>query len=180
MPERAWLSDARLPAALLGREIVAVRYVGLNHSPPVEDGRRFHSIDFGFELDLAGETWSMMWQQAGDEQGVLVAPGPVPTTLGGEVVSWDFTAAWRERFPRGIGRLETVWTQFAWREVGGDAAGVSDPCLATILLDDVVVTIGGASGGAVYSPWSDELAVFWSVADARSAGVLLPGDEGAA
>ena len=197
MSTRAWLAnrddlapfDAELRAGFVGQELQAVRYVGLDHSPPTADGRQFHSIDFGVEFDLAGgATWSITWDQGGRNEGLLVAPGPMPVTPSGDLASWDYTQVWRERFPEGVQVIEAVWTRHAWTLVSsspGSVARVGETetsayCLTTLVLgvdrDAVAVTLGGGYGTEFSRAQFDLVSVFLSVQDARAAGALLPGD----
>lgn len=197
MPNRAWLPrredlvgfEADLRAALVERELLAVRYVGLDYSPPTADGRRFHSIDFGVELEFGGgATWSMAWEHAGINEGLLVAPGPVSVSPAENLASFDFTDAWRERFPAGVQAVDTVWTRHTWgpafggprweAQVGNEQT--SDYCLTTLILgaerDVLVVTLGGGYETEFDRGQLDNLAVFLSLQDARDAGALLHGD----
>lgn len=60
-------------AALVGRTVVAVRYLELEYElpEPLWAGPEFDALDFGLELDLEDSaTWSFAWLQAGPNEGV--------------------------------------------------------------------------------------------------------------
>jgi hypothetical protein len=106
-------ADARL-SALLGRQLTGVRYIELGYDEPAWDVGRFHTVDYGIELDLEdGATWAVIWQQQGANETPLTYRGLIRDELRPEadVSTWDVTNVWQTRFGRGGDRLETVWTK---------------------------------------------------------------------
>jgi hypothetical protein len=186
--------DAPLSAAFVGRQLTGVRYVEINYGEPAWDAGRFHSVDYGIELDLDDRaTWAVIWQQRSWNETLLTYRGLIREELrpDADVSTWDVTDVWHMRFGRRVDRVETVWTKHRWGPAFGgprfetqlDAGHESDYCLITVLLaseDDgcAVVTLGGdaADGRGTFTYLADNVAVFFSVIAARDAGALLPGD----
>lgn len=186
--------DARLTAALVGRGLTGVRYVELNYDEAGWDAGRFHSVDYGIELDFDdGATWAVIWQQQSANETLLTYRGMIRDELRPEadVSTWDVTDAWHARFGGRVEGVETVWTKHRWGPAFGgprfetqlDDGHESDYCLITVLLAGegdgcAIVTLGGdaSDGRGTFVYLADNVAVFFSVAAARDAGVLLPGD----
>ena len=191
--------DERVRAGLTGRRIAGVRYYELHYGEPDEDptpqwtGAVFDSLDFGLELDLAGgETWSCMWDRTGDEEGLLVYRGALAAELRPDTgpAVWDVSERWAALARGRIAAVTPVWTRHAWQEL---LAGNpwrrtarwgpwehSLLCRVTLTLEfeggaEIVVTLGERDEDG-FSSSGDNVAVFFSVAEARAAGVLLPGD----
>jgi hypothetical protein len=172
--------DGQLRAALVGRRLTGVRYVELDYGEPGWDVERFHTVDYGIEFDLeAAATWAFTWQQRGMNETLLFYRGVVRDELrpDADVSTWDVTDVWHRHFGSGIDRVENVWTK---HRLGSRE---SDHCLNTVVLsgeDDscAVVTLGGdaADGHGTFTYLADNLAVFFSLAEAHEAGALLPGD----
>ncbi len=179
----------------VGREVVASRYVELVYDKPAWDCGLFHSIDYGVELDPDdGRTTSFMWQQQGWNETLLSYEGSVRNELVPDcaISTWDVTERWRDRMPGPILALETVWTKHVWGpSFGGpkfetqmDDGHESDYCLITVhLVGDAdthaVITLGGEANSPeprTFTYLADNVAVFFSLEEARKAGALLPGD----
>ncbi|MET0524771.1 MAG: hypothetical protein ABWZ91_08225 [Nocardioides sp.] len=201
-PRKGWVSrredraavDVQLSAALVGRELRRVRYVELQYEAPGWDAGRFHTVDYGieFELDDVG-TWAVIWQQQGANETLLSYRGLIRDELRPEadVSTWDVTEVWQSELGRRVDRVETVWTRHRWGPAFGgahfetqiDDGHESDYCLVSVLLrgEDgrcAVVTLGGdaTDGRRTFTYLADDVAVFFSIAAARDAGALLPGD----
>jgi hypothetical protein len=181
-------------AALVGRRIEHVRYVDLAemHSGLHWRCPMFDSIDFGMELDLDdGATWSFIWKMVGFSGGVLVYPGslsPFALRSSENIAIWDVDDHWRARGILDIGSVALVWD---WQGIGpglertgylesNDDAGAL--FLQTLVLSsqsgrEAVISLGEGDLEGAYGWMPNNLAVFFSVADARAAGVLMPGDE---
>jgi hypothetical protein len=186
--------EAPLREAWVGRELVAVSYVELDYGEPGWDAGRFDSIDYGVELELDdGATWAVIWQQRGSNETLLAYPGTIGAELrpDAEVATWDVSDRWHRHFPGPIARVETAWTKHEWGPAFGgprfetrlDDGHESDYCLISLVLRGAgdgcaVLTLGGdaADGQGTYTYLADNVAVFFSLGDARAAGVLLPGD----
>jgi hypothetical protein len=161
---------------------------------PGYDSGPFHSIDFGLELDLDdGATWSFTWQQASYNETLLCYAGTIGSELrpGIDVSTWDVSDVWRSALPRAISTVGSVWTKHRWGPAFGgprfetrvDDGHESEYCLVTVLLhggpgEHVVITLGGDAsyGERRFTYLADNVAVFFSLPDARAHGVLLPGD----
>jgi len=194
--ERAAI-EAALREPLVGRELVAVRYVELAYGQPGWDSGSFHSIDYGVELDTShGATWGIIWEQAGHNETLRTFLGTIASQLRGdaEISTSDLTDAWHAKLTGAVVGVETAWTKHRWGpSLGGprwetpvDEGGESDYCLITLVLHSAgggvaAITLGGdaADGHGTFTHLADNLAVFFSLADARAAGVLLPGDPNA-
>jgi len=194
--ERAGI-EAALRVPLLGRELLAVRYVEIAYGPPGWDSGAFHSVDYGVEFDTNDRlTLAISWEQRGHNETLRAFVGTVASQLrhDADVSIWDVSDLWRSRFAGVVGGVETAWTKHRWGpSLGGprwetqlDDGGESDLCLITVVLHSadggvVAITLGGdaADGHGTFTYLADNLAVFFSLADARAAGVLLPGDQNA-
>jgi hypothetical protein len=186
--------DGQLRAALVGRRLAAVRYVEIDYGEPYWDAQRFHTIDYGVEFDLDdGATWAFTWQQRGANETLLIHRGVVRDELrpDAEVSTWDVTGLWHGHFGSRIDRIETAWTKHRWGPAYGgprwetqlDDGSESDYCLITVILSGAseacaVVTLGGdaADGRGTFTYLADNVAVFFSLAEAHEAGARLPGD----
>ena len=134
---------------------------------------RFDSIDYGLELDLDnGALWSVEWQQAGLNESLRPADGPIARghgfTESWETAVWDVTDRWEARGPRVISSVTTIWVR---------AGRFADMSLVTIILSAedgrvAVITLGEERDGA-FVAIPDNVAVFFSVGAAATAGVLL-------
>jgi hypothetical protein len=194
LADRQVVLDA-LCGALVGRVIVAARYVELAYGEPAWDCGSFHSIDYGVELDTDdGATTSFIWQQKGWNETLLAYTGTTRDELAPEreISTWDVGETWRHALPGPVFNVETIWMKHRWGpSFGGprfetrvDDGHESDYCLITVLLsnhagDDVVVTLGGEANSPeprTFAYLADNVAVFFSVAEARRARALLPGD----
>jgi hypothetical protein len=181
--------------ALVGRAIVGARYVELVYGEPGWDCGSFHSIDYGVELDTDdGLTTCVVWQQQSWNETLLTYSGAVRDELRpeAEVSTWDVSQLWHRALPGPIRHVETIWTRHRWGpSFGGpkfetrlDDGHESDYCLITVVLsndaeDQVVVTLGGDASGpqpGTFTYLADNVAVFFSVAEARRARALLRGD----
>ena len=179
-------ADERRVEALVGRSVVRTRYFEQDLGAPREPAWRadgFDSLDYGVELDLDdGSTWSFIWTQAGDNEGVLAFEGQLVGAQlredGSYVVS-DVSrdSRWRDVLERAIEAVEGVWVRHTW-----EPDGQSDLCVLSWVLHfaggrGVVITLGGADPDAgTYRYSHDDVAVFFSLDEARSRGILLPGD----
>jgi hypothetical protein len=194
LDDRRSVRDA-LCASLIGRAIVGARYVELAYSKPAWDCGSFHSIDYGVELDTDdGETTCFIWQQKGWNETLLTYTGTIRDELvpEAEISTWDVGETWRGAMPGPVRSVETAWMKHRWGpSFGGpkfetrvDDGHESDYCLITVLLwddagDSVIVTLGGEANSPVprsFTYLADNLAVFFSLAEARQAGALLRGD----
>ncbi|HEX8744023.1 MAG TPA: hypothetical protein VF712_12905 [Thermoleophilaceae bacterium] len=170
-------------AAMRGRRLEGVRYVAADEWG-LERGAGFDSADFGLELDLDdGTTWSFAWLQKGRNEGVLAVPrGLVGGELraGGEYEVADVSADkdWRPLVGQSIEAVEAAWQRTEWWS--GDERGWTDLCVASWVVhfasDHVVVTLGRREEDGRYSWTHENVAVFFSLADARAHGIPLPGD----
>jgi hypothetical protein len=204
MPSRqGWVSSLAdrepivqgLRGAFLGREIVGARYVELKYDEPAWDCGSFHSIDYGVELDTDdGCTTSVIWQQKGSNETLLSYTGRIRDELvpDAEISTWDASEVWRDQMPEPICDLETVWMKHAWGpSFGGprfetqlDDGHESDYCLITVHLwsdadNHSLITLGGEANSPeprTFTYLADNVAVFFSLDEARLAGALLPGD----
>jgi hypothetical protein len=183
-----------LRSALIARMIVAVRYVELDYGVAAWDCGRFHSIGFGVELDLDdGATWSFIWQQEDANETLLSYAGRIMEELRPEidVSTWDVGDQWRETLPRAIEKVETIWTKHRWGPAFGgphfetqvDDGRESEYCLITALLsndcDDYgMIALGGdaTDGKQTFTYLADNVAVLFSLEEARAARVLREGD----
>jgi len=184
----------QLCAALVGRVIVGVRYIELNYEEPTWDCGAFHSIDYGVELDTDdGRTTSFVWQQQGWNETLLSYVGTVREELRpAEISTWNVSAIWRDAMPGPVCELETTWTKHkSGPSFGGpkfetriDDGHESEYCLITVQLsgdagNQVVITLGGEANSLesrTFTYLADNVAVFFSVEEARRARALLPGD----
>ncbi|HEX8065682.1 MAG TPA: hypothetical protein VF520_04055 [Thermoleophilaceae bacterium] len=202
MERRGWVTSAeernRVEADLsgmAGHGLAGVRYVGMSdEGAPTWDVGTFHSIDYGLEIELEDRTtWSIAWDQAGHNEAILVYAGTLSSQFSpdAEVAVWDVTSVWRQRFPEGFTEVECVWTRHVYGpaytgvrwEIRVDDGGVSDLCLLSLVLTgarggQAVVTLGGEDHDAAgrFAAFHDNVAVFFSLEEARRVGVLLPGD----
>lgn len=184
-----------LRGALVGRAIVGARYVELAYGEPAWDCGSFHSIDYGLELDTDdGATTSVIWQQQGWNETLLTYSGTIRDELVPEAETsvWDVGDIWRTAVRRPVRDVETIWIKHRWGpSFGGpkfqtrvDDGHESDYCLVTILLSDedggeAVITLGGEANAPepqTFTYLADNVAVFFSVAEARRARALLRGD----
>ena len=185
--------DLELRDQLVGHEIARVRYVELRYegqSRPMSSGPSFDSVDYGIEFDLNNQTtWSVIWLQRGHNEALLLRRGPlVPSLVGAEGSKVrDVTDHWVTSGPASISRLSTVWTRHGFGPAINSAgeevaeAGESDLCLITLILGgagtrEAVITLGERNMDGTYGYTADNVAVFFSVREARVAHVLLPGD----
>ena len=202
---RAWVKDEgernrrelELQQHLVGRMIKHVRYTEARYGGwfgPMWSRATWDALDYGLELDLDDEkTWSVIWKQQGHNEALLVYEGQLRGSelLADAGVIWDVTEHWSAVGPHSISSVTSVWTRHgfgpALNSTGQQvaAAGQSDLCLITLILaaDDgreAVITLGdiGTDGSYTYS--AENVVVFFSVAEARKAEVLLPGDPEAA
>jgi hypothetical protein len=173
---------------LSGRPLSAVRYVEMvGDGTPLWDVGSFHSIDFGVEIDLEGQvTWSITWQQRGHNETLLAYAGTIASAMkpDAELAVWDLTPLWRERFPEGFAGIDCAWTRHVFGPADTGDTHESDACLVSLVLngrtgEQAVITLGGESQyqAGVYTYLADNVAVFLSVAEARRANVILPGDQ---
>jgi hypothetical protein len=168
---------------LVGRAVVRVRYVEIQYeglTEPAWLGGVFDSLDFGLEMDVdGGATWSVIWKQGGRNEGLLVYQGSLVGSEimeGSSIAIWDATDRWRELGPHVIASVIPVWTRPFEEE--------SDLCLGALVLASedqkkAVLTLGDRGRDLSYKPSHDNVAVFFSLDDARSAGVVFPGDHNA-
>jgi hypothetical protein len=189
-PEERERIDASL-RGLTGTTLAGVRYLEMPYDgTPQWDCGTFHSLDFGLEIDLGdGTTWSVTWDQAGHNEGLLVDAKPLEFRPDADIATWDVTEMWRRRFPGGFTDIGAAWTRHAYGpaytgvrwEIKVDDGGESDLCLFTLVLagagdERAVVTFGGKGYDEPprYMPFSHDVSVFFSTADAEAAGVILP------
>ena len=184
-----------LCGALIGRVLVGARYVELVYGEPAWDCGSFHSIDFGVELDTDdGRTTSFIWQQKGANETLLTYAGTIRDELvpEAEISTWDVGEIWRGAMPGAVRNVETIWTKHRWGPAFGgpkfetrvDDGRESDYCLITVVVsndadDHVVITLGGEADDPepqTFTYLADNVAVFFSVAEARRARALLRGD----
>lgn len=172
--ERATM-DGRF-ARLVGRRIEGVRYFELRYEgepgPMWGIGSSFDSLDFGLEFDLDdGSTWSCIWERP-EPDALIVYEGPLrPMMFAGreDPRVWDVGERWRAHGPGTIVGIETAWL------------GPRPLCLETVILtgqgDGVaVITLGESDRNGRFTLSATNVAVFFSVEDARAAGAVLPGD----
>jgi hypothetical protein len=194
LADRQAVLDA-LCEALIGRVVVGARYVELAYEEPAWDCGPFHSIDYGVELDTDdGLTICFIWQQKGWNETLLTYTGTIRDELvpDADISTWDVGEIWRAAMPGPVRSVETIWMKHSWGPAFGgpkfetrfDDGHESDYCLITVLLSNdagahVVVTLGGEAYGPTprtFNYVADNVAVFFSVAEARRAGVPLRGD----
>jgi len=184
-------ADERRVAALVGRSVVAVRYVELDYSDgggtaePLWGGEGFDALDFGLEFDLDdGTTWSFIWRQAGHNEGLLAYEGTLrPAQLMEDAGRfWDVgsDSGWSAMLDRPVQAVEGAWLRHQW-----DVRGESDLCVITWVLRfegdrDVVITLGDRREDGCFHYIADNVAVFFSLDEAKRRDVLLPGDDQAA
>lgn len=193
--EAARASDEQRVAALVGRRVVGVRYFELPWSElggppgPAWPGEGFDALDFGLELDLDdGSTWSFIWLQAGENEGLLAYDGPLqPTQLRqhpGRI--WDVgeESGWRDILGRPVVRVDGAWLRYTSDvrgRFGRRFRRRSSLCVHTWVLRfagdrAVVVALGERAEDGSYRYIHENVAVFFSLEAARSRGVLLPDD----
>jgi hypothetical protein len=197
----AWNADERDEverrlARLIGRRIEGIRYVELGgyEGPlaPTWPGPIFDSVDYGLELDLHdGATWSFIWKMLDINLGLLAYRGTLSTNQidpDAAIAVWDVSDHWRARGPEDIAAVASVWTRHAvgpgfLMATGDQVAGVRESamCLTTVILTsrdgrEAVVTLGDRGAGGTYGFNPTNLAIFFSDAEARAAGVLMPGN----
>ncbi len=170
-------------AAMRGRRLERVRYVAMDEWG-LERGGGFDSTDFGLELDLDdGTTWSFSWLQQGGNEGVLAVPrglvgGELRADGEYEVADVSADSDWRPLVGQSIEAVEASWQRAAWSR--GDERGWTDLCVASWVVhlarERVVVTLGRREEDGSYSWTHENVAVFFSLADARAHGIPLPGD----
>jgi hypothetical protein len=197
----AWDESERLAierrlARLVGRRIERVRYVEIGAvegpSEPMWRASNFDSVDYGLELDLHdGTTWAFVWKMFDINMALLIYPGRlVPTEISSEanIAIWDVGDHWRVQGPDDIATVTTVWTRHAvgpgyllatGEQVSEAREGAA--CLMTIILAsrnrrEAILTLGERQVDGTYRDQPDNVAVFFSSAEARAAGVLMPGD----
>jgi hypothetical protein len=176
-----------LERQLVGRRIVRVRYVEIRYADADQPAEpqwglaSFDSLDYWLELDLDDHsTWCVEWQQAGDNESLRPAQGMTTWGHDGPAV-WDVTQHWNARGPRSIASVTPVWMRLSTKVIWPKpSVRTADICLITLILSsgagrEAVITLGEHRDGG-YTAVHDNLAVFFSVADARQAGVSLPGD----
>jgi hypothetical protein len=159
----AWLrDDAQKPDVqetvdrLVGHAITGCRYVEIDYAGGQEGWRGANGdvLDYGLELDLGnGETWSMIWEQTGCNEGLNVRPGrlvPESVRADGSAVR-DVSDRWLELGPGTLTEVQLEWDDLSL----GTIQLVGDNGRTT------VITLYG----------SDEVRVYFSVASARDAGV---------
>ncbi|GAB3406255.1 hypothetical protein GCM10027569_16510 [Flindersiella endophytica] len=160
----------------MGRRIEGVRYVELRYEKapgPMWPAAGFDSLDFGLELDLDnGDLWSCTWASPGYDYGLLAnRETPIASLLSPDAdpAVWDVSERWRDLGPAEITAVTPVWTR------------LETLCQVTIILHSsagrgTVLTLGAADLDGRFEPSADNVAVFFSIADAQTAGVQLPGD----
>ena len=187
MVPRAWIADwrerpgedSRLTALLLGR-VERVRYVEIAYDEgPMYGGGGFDSVDFGIEIDLAGDRHvAMAWVQSGDGEGILVHPErlqPDQIDPEADVATWDVTDRWHERAGRRIDHVSSLWSR--WRYQPGDR--LTDYMLEGVRLrwdsgHETIVVRGERHFETGAFRWTDaNLAVFFGEASAKAHGVAL-------
>jgi len=186
--------DEELRRGLVGRRIARARYVELHyegHPGPMWRGASFDSLDYGLELDLDdGTTWAFIWKQQGHNEALLVYPGQlVPSQLRADARTtvFDVTDHWHAAGPPAVSEVTPVWMRHrfgpAFNRAGEQVAnsGESDICLLTLVLTseggrEAVITLGQREADGSYGYTADNIVVFFSVIQARTARVLLPGD----
>lgn len=199
---RAWVKDqgarrrreTEIQEKLVGRRIKKVRYIELAYEgqpgPMWHAGALWDSVDHGLEIDLDNDqTWSIIWKQHGPNEALLVYEGLLrPAELLPDAGTyWDVTDHWHALGPHFIARVSTVWTRHSFGPALNSArekvaeAGESDLCLTTLILrgDDereAAITLGEDHGDGLYRWSATSVAVFFSVAEARKAGAMMPGD----
>jgi hypothetical protein len=174
-----------------GRRITKVRYYGLKYegSPsPSWHADGFDALDYGVELDLDdGTTVAMIWKTFNHNEALLVYSGRLEgrELVRGSAASSDMSTHWLEHGPHQIGSLAFAWMRW---EVGPsrNAAGEvvsparnTDLCLQTVAIYDgprtALITTGEPDDQGRYTPQPTNVAVFFSAAAARAAGVSTPG-----
>lgn len=209
MPRRVgWVEDAAARDAedarlecLVGDELVRVRYFGLQDEDPASWlGDDFDALDYGLELDLAsGATWSCIWRRAGEEEALLVYPGPLrPHEIAPDhdVAIADVTERWATRTGTRIEGARAAWRRHVWQDLVSGNPLSRNPlrrrlrwgaeqrsllCRVALALefdggDGVVLTLGCRDeSGLTYS--GDDVAVLFSVDAARAAGVALTSED---
>jgi hypothetical protein len=194
LADRQGVFDA-LCETLIGRVVVGARYVELAYAEPAWDCCSFHSVDYGVELDTDdGPTVCFTWQQKGWNETLLTYTGTIREELvpDADTSTWDVGEIWRGAMPGPVRSVQTIWMKHRWGpSFGGprfetriDDGHESDYCLITVLLsngagDHVVVTLGGEANSptpGTFTYLADNVAVFFSVAEAQRARALLPGD----
>jgi hypothetical protein len=184
--------EEELRQQLVGHRIERVRYMELRyegHPEPMWRGARFDSLDYGLELDLDdGTTWGLIWKQQGHNEALLVYPAPlVPTQLRAQADTavWDVTDHWGTAGPLAISTVTPTWMRHRFGPAVNQAgeqvasAGESDLCLVTLILTsdggrEAVITLGQREADGSYGHSHENVAVFFSVDEARHAHVLLP------
>jgi hypothetical protein len=177
----AWVQDRRGRERataelnrLVGRHVRRVRYFEIDYSEgPSWPGPDFHTLDFGFELDVIepDETWSWIWKQAGENEGLLVYDAPVrgdQLVAGSEYGIWDVSESpeWQPVLDQRIAAVDLVWTR-----------GGSDVwCVLTTTLRfdggaEIVVTPGTRTEDGGFIGSADDVSVFFSRASAERHGV---------
>ena len=185
--------QAELGAGLLGRTIETVTYVDLRYvgdddrqvEPASEDGD-FDSVDFGVEVQLDdGAAWSIGWEADLGVETLWMGKGQQIGPDNASLARWDVSDRWQRHGARRrrLEAIDSVWFRASadGMPIGGGRRE-SVLCIGTIVLRmaggaEVVLTAGerDASGGFVKHPTN--IAVFYSVAAARAAGVFLAGAE---
>ena len=174
----AWVTNAAERQAhestlrhLVGCRIERVRYVELRYeSGPIWAAAGFDALDFGLEFDLDnGDLWSCTWAMPAYDMGLLLNRGiPLSSTLRADAdpAVWDVSERWGELGSGEITAVTPVWTR------------IEALCQTTIVLHtsagcEVVLTLGAADVDDRFEPSADNVAVFFSIADAQAAGVRL-------
>ena len=143
--------------ALVGHPQTAVRYVGPGH---------------GIEFELwSGATWAVAGRRNDANGRLVVYAGTVgdELRLGAEARTWNASAVWRASFGDTVRSVEAAWSE-----------GSGAPrCLRTLLLRGAEERCAVIASVGEQPDVSGSVAVFFSLAEAREAGVLLPGGPGA-
>jgi hypothetical protein len=129
------VTDA-LERVLIGRSITAVRYADLDYETEIVSWYEgdHDVVGHGIELDLDdGTTWSVIWEQRGDDEGLGVWRGPLVPEHLKEARFWNVTDRWCRRGPREIAAVEIFW----WpQRQGSDDRSRSALSLGGLVLHD--------------------------------------------
>jgi hypothetical protein len=173
----AWVRDRRERERaaseleqLVGRRLRRVRYFEIDYDDkqPAWPGPGFDALDFGLELDVDGPdaTWSWIWKQSGENEGLLVYDAPLrgdQLRADGEYAIWDASESpgWEPVLGRQIAAAEIAWTR----------GGPGWWCVASTTLrfdqgTEIVITLGARGSDGRFVASADDVVVFFSRASA--------------
>lgn len=169
---------------VLRRRLDAVRYFEITYEKsPLWSHPEFDALDYGLELDLDGEAWSVIWETRGGLEGLALYAGPlIPDRLYADanIHSEDVSQGrgWKESVGATIEAVETNWLdgELLWRD--GEHSRRSDAvCVQAIALgfssnQTTVLALGevGAKDGHSLVPAADNVVVIFGTKKARSLG----------